>query len=188
MATSTPWGASQESRSYGRGVTFYSTASHGGYRVCPTVNRTVPDHLRVESGWYEEDSDWARVALAFPDRFSAEEREAAEQTLKGWAPAAWERQYGRTLAPGESFVRDQELFAAAHVDDLVGIAAVGDWAEGVPAGFVQVTTRVGGRTCTSDAHACGGDREFLVPAGEYDQRTPYGFVVDTNRHQEVPRG
>jgi hypothetical protein len=83
MPTSTPWGIAQTSTAYGRGVIEYKTARHGGFHVSPALNRTMPDHLRIEDGWYEEDADWARVALAFPDRFNAHDLEAARRSLRG---------------------------------------------------------------------------------------------------------
>jgi hypothetical protein len=36
MATSTPWGPSQEAHRVARGITLYITASHGGYHLSPT--------------------------------------------------------------------------------------------------------------------------------------------------------
>jgi hypothetical protein len=35
-------------------------------------------------GWYEEDIDWAIVALAFPEAFTPEERGAAKRTIASW--------------------------------------------------------------------------------------------------------
>lgn len=176
---STPWGYSDSATDYARGVTFYSTPSHGGLHVAPTLNATIPDHLREASGWYEEDCDWCRVVLAFPDLFTAEERVDAESTLRHWHPARWERHTGRTLAPGESHVRDRDLFMAAHVNDWLAIAAVGDWATGVPAGYVRVTATRGGR------RGGAAERDFLVTAAEYDERGGFAFVVDVTRHAEA---
>jgi hypothetical protein len=103
----TPWGRSDSSTRVARGIVFYDTPSHGGYHVAPTVNATMPDHLRLADGWYEEDCDWSRVVTAFPETFTAKDREAAEHTLRNWCPAAWEVHYGRALVAGESFMRDR---------------------------------------------------------------------------------
>src|ERR1035438_5453954 len=66
VSTSTPWGPSQQSKSYGPGIVSYSCAGHGGFHVSPTLNAAMPDYLRYPEGWYEEDCAWALVALAFP--------------------------------------------------------------------------------------------------------------------------
>lgn len=138
MLSKTPWGAAQESTHYGRGIVFYSTASHGGFHVSPTLAAAMPVHLRHDDGWYEEDCDWCLVVLAFPDRFDAEMRAEAERTLRHWHPDAWEIHYQQRLEPGQSFVRDRQRFHEAHRHDYVTTAAVGDWHEGVPSGFVGV--------------------------------------------------
>lgn len=84
--TSTPWGAPQTVDDIGEGVCFVSTASHGGYYVPPAVNERIPAHWRAISwnnqaarGWYEEDCDWALVALALPHLFIREEVELARK-------------------------------------------------------------------------------------------------------------
>jgi len=84
----TPWGKPDHAVRYGTGIVFYSTPSHGGFKVTPTLNRKMPDHLRLADGWYEEDCDWCRVALAFPALFTARERRHAQQT------AEWAASYG----------------------------------------------------------------------------------------------
>jgi hypothetical protein len=66
----------------------------------------MPDHLRLDDGWYEEDCDYALVVTAFPDRFTEKMRESAKRTLKDWRPDAYEAEYGVTLVPGESYTKD----------------------------------------------------------------------------------
>ena len=172
MATSTPWGPSQDSRKYGRGVTFYSTAGHGGFKVCPTLNAAMPAHLRREDGWYEEDCDYARVMIAFLDRFTTGDAESAEAALRNWAPAAWEAHYGRALGPGESHMRDRETFNAEHVDHYVTVAAWGDWHETVPEGFVGVCARR-----ARDRH----EVYALVTTADYEERGQCGYVLTTDQ-------
>ncbi len=171
MPTSTPWGAAQTSQRYGYGVTRYTTAGHGGFRVSPTVNAKVPDHLRIEDGWYEEDCEWARVPLAFPELFTNDDLEAAKRTLRTWAPDAYEAHFGVTLRPGESVVKDERAFHEEHRDDLLVTTAWGDWHDAVPAGFVGVVARRGDQ-----------ERHFLVPKAEYDADRQFSFIVDPARH------
>ncbi len=74
----TPWGSSQTQTRVAEGITRHSTASHGGYfldarrwaqfrEMMPTVKLWAGDQ------WFEEDCDWALVALAFPDCFTSED-------------------------------------------------------------------------------------------------------------------
>ena len=85
MAT-TPWGPPQTKRVLAPGIVDYSTASHGGFHVSPDIRKTMPPELRfVETwagpGWYEEDADWAIVALAFPHLFEPRVVAAAITTV-----------------------------------------------------------------------------------------------------------
>lgn len=75
-ATDTPWGPSQHATEIAPGVVSHSTASHGGFHVHPNVLARWPMPLREyqpfcgRAGWFEEDEDWAIVALAMPSLFS----------------------------------------------------------------------------------------------------------------------
>lgn len=89
MSMSTPWGRSDHQRRYGKApryVVFYGTPSHGGFLVASDMLAKMPAGLAavktfagsdVYGRWYEEDCDWAIVALAFPDLFSEPEVLAA---------------------------------------------------------------------------------------------------------------
>jgi hypothetical protein len=183
MATSTPWGRSQYSKQHGRGIVFYGTAGHGGFHVSKTLNAQMPDGLRQQSGWYEEDGEWAKVALAFPDRFEQKDIEAAKSTIKNGYPDAYEKLFNVVIPPGESRVKDQRAFLAEHANDLLTVAAWGSWHEAVPKGMVGVAAQVGGRP--EDARIERESRYFLVPAEEYEKRNRNGLVIDLTRHQEV---
>ncbi len=185
----TPWGESQLTTHYDTGIVFYSTASHGGFKLDRARNAQVPNYLRRAGGWYEEDCDWAIVALIFPIAILKHDGEktpntldSARKSLLNWHPE-YERFYGVELQPGESFIRDQRQFALDHANDWVGISAVGDWHASTPKGMVHVTASLGGdRTPPCQC------RYFLVPADEYKTRPPCGgFVVDPTRHREVAR-
>lgn len=108
MGTVTPWGMSDHVTRYARGINFYDTPSHGGYKVSAKLNASMPEPLRNADGWYEEDCEWCKVVLAFPQYFPFKDW-AAEKTLRNWFPDKWEAFYGKKLQPGESFKRDEQL-------------------------------------------------------------------------------
>lgn len=95
----TPWGQSDDSTQYARGIVFYSTPSHGGFHLSAGRLAKMPEHLRSLSGypdgWYEEDCDWAAVAYMFADELAGkrsfeataqEVRDNARETLMHWHP------------------------------------------------------------------------------------------------------
>lgn len=189
MSTHTPWGAADHTERYVRGIIWYSTPSHGGFHVCNTLNQQIPEYMRDPGGWYEEDCDWAIVATVFPNAFLEHDKdppktfESARNTLRNWHPEAYEKFYGVELQPGESFKRDVKLFEDAHVNDLVTIAAWGDWHEKVPEGKVGVTATIGGKRGLAE-------RCFLIPKHEYEalcKTTPAscGIVVDPALFEEI---
>ncbi len=169
----TPWGKPQSCEEYGEGVFVYSTASHGGYKV--TKQKAMPEALRNETGWYEEDCEWARVALGFPELFTAYEKKAAEETLRAYEPNVWEAFYGRRLLPGESRARDDERFLEVNKDKLLVISASSH-----NENLVKVYATVGGvRSSDLKQHI------FLVDRGEYERNRAAAFVIDPERHQEI---
>ena len=179
----TPWGTAQTVDYPAEGIASVSTASHGGYKLSPELNRLVPKYMRREDGWYEEDVDWAVVVTVFPGAFPEALRLQAENTLRQWKPDSWERFYGRTIPKGGSRVKDEELFLKTHKDDYLAMAAWGDWHAQVPQGFVGVFAGRGGRTRTGQYPK--DTAYFLVPADEYDERGPFAFVVNPRRHEQM---
>jgi hypothetical protein len=173
-APRTPWGVTQHIRVYAEGVEFHSTAGHGGFKLDRKRNAQVPEPYRSKGGWYEEDSDWAKVALTFPDLFTPRENVKALETATNWFPDEYERVTGIEIPVNLSFKKQERAFEAAHANDLVAISAIS-----VDGGMVKVTATVGGKRGNGDA------REFLVPADEYGKRDYFGFVVDSDRHEEL---
>jgi len=73
--TSSPWGLVQSQDDLGEGISFVSTASHGGYYVPAEKVAEMPYELRYRptftgGSWYEEDNDWPIVMLSFPHLFT----------------------------------------------------------------------------------------------------------------------
>ncbi|WP_298193090.1 hypothetical protein [Novosphingobium sp.] len=176
MRVSTPWGLSQGATIYAEGVVCHSTASHGGFKLDRTRNAALHPALRLKGGWYEEDGDWARVAVGYPDLFTDREKRSADRTLRDWVPDAWEAVHGRALGIEESFTRDRQRFAREHADDWVVISAV--TSRQYP-GFVETIAALGGHRDGSDKRA------WLVPVQEYSAGRN-GFVIDPARHAPIP--
>lgn len=92
----TPWGKSQYQETFGVGVTFHETPSHGGFKLSEGKNNQVPDAFRNANGWYEEDCEYWKVVLTFPELFHTGEilsrldvfqrQELALQNLQRWFP------------------------------------------------------------------------------------------------------
>lgn len=108
MGIETPWGTAQDSKQHAEGIMWYSTAGHGGFHLSPEVNSRVPEALRIEDGWYEEDCDWALVAIAFPDIFIKEYANAT-RTMRNWHPDRYEKHFGVVLLPSESYLKRRKL-------------------------------------------------------------------------------
>ena len=175
----TPWGTAQTQQTLAEGIISVSTASHGGLKLDRKRNAKMPKCLRIKGGWYEEDSDWNRVYLVFFAElgYSEEDKkiQACKQTLADWQPALYEEFYGVTLSEGQSQQRDRDNWYQENQHKLLSYSARSQ------NGMVKVWAAIGGRTGNSLPK---GERQFLVPSDEYDNRT-YAFVVDPTRHQEV---
>lgn len=72
----TPWGLSDDAGTEeAPGIVWFTTPGHGGYRLSPArqerVKQLFPEFDTFAGGpWYEEDQDWAVVALAFADELT----------------------------------------------------------------------------------------------------------------------
>jgi hypothetical protein len=82
-----PWGTPHDWQCLADGIWFVSTASHGGIWLSPDRRKAMPPEIRsiptfAGGPWYEEDCDWALVALAFPEAFSAESLSGAIRTAR----------------------------------------------------------------------------------------------------------
>jgi hypothetical protein len=170
----TPWGRSDYKKEYAPGIVCYGTPSHGGFRVDAKL---MPDSLRLDDGWYEEDCEWARVAAAWPELFPVAARAQAKDSLRQWNPEAYEKFYVEIVMPGESYIRDQDIFRMENRGRMVTLAA-----SGRDDGMVEVLAGRGGRLESGQYPA--EVAKFLVPAGEYDMGK-HGFVVDESRYQRV---
>nr|WP_261454262.1 hypothetical protein [Agrobacterium fabrum] len=169
----TPWGPSQGATIYAEGVVAHTTAGHGGFKLSVDRNAQVHPILRSQDAWYEEDSAWAAVAVAFPDLFTGFEQRCAARILKDWEPDAWEIISGTRLALGESHTKDRRAFEQQHANDWVVISALRSHHH---PGITEVIATRGGRR----DHGVE-ERRFLVPSADYKAGC-FGFVIDETQH------
>ncbi len=100
----TPWGVADHTKEIAAGITWHSTPSHGGYHLSPERVAEMREPLRSfktfagsdpKGGkWYEEDCDWAIVALAFPQFFPQDAVEAAHASMRNWKPELYKQVAG----------------------------------------------------------------------------------------------
>ncbi len=189
-----PWGAVDYGLAHGDGVFLVGTPSHGGFKLPPKVNKTIPELFRRSGGWYEEDCDWAIPVHFLPDLLP-DKKIVAKQTLIEWHWQSWEKLTGEIIQPGQSHNKDAFVFKESHKNDFLGVAAFGDWHANVPTGMVGVIASRGGVRngyykeigAVEAMQHLAEEKMFLVSAAEYSARTenPGGiFVVDLKRHAE----
>ena len=177
-----PWGRIDRAKKLAEGIVEVSTSSHGGIHLTPELNAAMPDAFRGDGGWYEEDCEWAVVALVYPHAFSQSAHASAHKTVKNWMPDAYETWAGVTLQPGESRKKDERAFLRSHADDWLVTSAFGSWHESVPSGWVGVYAKPGAAVEAPSYDA--PTRAFLVGKDEYDTRLgTFGlFVCDPMKH------
>lgn len=180
MSIHTPWGKSQSKKKFCCGINFYSTASHGGFKVSNKLNEKIPEYMRRKGGWYEEDLDWSIVAINFPTVFSEEVVIDAKETLCNWFPSMFEKFYNVILEPGQSRKRDEETFRNTNCHKLFVDSAFGDWEKTVPNGFVGVYASKGGSRVNQST--------WLIPSIDYaEKRCPFGFVFEEGEYEKWNR-
>lgn len=195
-----PWGKVQHQAIKGRpgddgfGQIYHvSTGGHGGVFCAKKANAQIPEYMRSDDGWYEEDCEWAKVACVFQDLFPHVTHDEVLKVLADWNPDSWEKFTGKTLEPGMSTQRDTETFERDHANDYIVMTAwshsnTTTWPFGdeqtVPEGMVGVRGVIGGRK-NNNGH--GVEQYFLVDATEYENRPMVGtgFVIDPKRHLTV---
>lgn len=111
MIAYTPWGLPDRERTIADGIVFYSTPSHGGIHLSDIrmaeFRQMFPDFkpFRADNvGWFEEDCDWAYVALRWPEHFTPEQvKDALNIASAEWSGNAkvfkrWsETDYGKQM-------------------------------------------------------------------------------------------
>jgi hypothetical protein len=98
----TPWGTAQQTDIIAEGITWVSTASHGGFIISAERRAAMPQSLREFATFaggnaYEEDCDAAIVIAAFPDCFTAAQVARAVSSID-----AGEGRYFRGVQVGDA--------------------------------------------------------------------------------------
>lgn len=146
-----PWGAVQTTRTHAPGITFVSTASHGGFHLSP---ERIAEYVIVADcfnhfgpQWFEEDCEATLIYLAFPSLATSEMIDAAERTIR--SAARWDNNAGPWQdvvdwfdAPEQSELRQQ---AEHHRQSVAHLWERGSMACGrdLPAGCWDVGFRRG---------------------------------------------
>lgn len=189
-----PWGKIQTVRKVADGIWWVSTPGHGGVKLNRTRNAQVPKYMRMPGGWYEEDCEWAIPAIVFKSEFETYENylyemhkdngypkqnvyEMAIRSLKDWNPESYERYFNVKLQEGESYKHDKEIFHERHKNDYVVVSAI---TNKVNESMVDCTATLG-----AQRHVGTPVKHFLIPSEEYNKRSPFGYVVDTEKYTEV---
>jgi hypothetical protein len=183
----TPWGKADSSTVYADGLISHGTSGHGGFKVFAKLNRQIPEPYRNEDGWYEEDAEWAKIAVSLPGLFTDREVRQATATVKRTFPYEYEAVTGETLAPGESARKDQDAFDREHAADWVVISAIkSSTYEGMTETYATLGGQRGG--WKDGVETTVEDKRFLVPSEEYSanyyRNGVLGFVIDPARHEE----
>lgn len=105
-APKTPWGSAQTAYNIARGVTWYSTAGHGGLKVAKGIAQKMLSDAARKMGdfwggayWYEEDVAWAIPCYEVPqwDALIARKmggkkhsKKDLEQIVRRWYPKYFE--------------------------------------------------------------------------------------------------
>lgn len=177
----TPWGKADTARIILPGMGMVNTPGHGGIKLSAERNRKIPTTWRLSSGWYEEDCECNIPFHFFRDEIMASTDPKFEwlrtgiakhdplESLKGWWWQKYEEYFKCTLAPGESYSKDEYMFVENNRNNFVVRSAVS-----VGDNTVKVWTRR-----ASD----GAEKVFLVPSAEYIGGR---FVADLARHAELP--
>lgn len=103
MAADTPWGKAQTTAVIADGMIEYTTASHGGIwiseerleRMSEPYKSIAPFAGRL---WYEEDADWALIALAFPDDYCSGKEEVLRRLILKGAKRTFDEYHAPKLA------------------------------------------------------------------------------------------
>lgn len=179
MPVSTPWGTSQGSSRIAWGITFYSTASHGGIKLSPTKQAEMPPELRNKYPWYEEDDEVAKVIVGLPEYFSNDEYILAKDKLLNVFPKCFEAHFNITLQEGESKKKDKQFFLERNKENMLVVS----------------TEYYNEDQNLLKCHAVlGGDRShkeppyaesYIVDADEYKdymRNINFQFVIDKDKH------
>jgi len=103
LGDATPWGPAQHVNALAPGISFVSTAGHGGAHVDKARRAEMPQVSLAwgatwangfGEGWFEEDCCVLAVVLAFPEAFDPRKIDRAREDASRIAPADVRAFYG----------------------------------------------------------------------------------------------
>jgi hypothetical protein len=162
------------------GVWWVTTASHGGFVLSDERQAAMPEALRLDSMYYEEDVNWSLVVIGFEAEFAKVkdqnfdiERDLAHQTARHWRPSQYGAFTGEVITPSDSYVLKKVGILEASIGEIGVRSASGDWADWVPKGKVGVTgQRIAGCDHLGFVRYEGPDFTGLCDAARYDSTRP----------------
>ena len=185
-----PWGAIQTSVQFLPGIWHVTTASHGGFLLSESRQAAMPPSLALSETAYEEDVDYALVALGFAAEFEVNSAadalmvKNAHDTVRNWHPDRYAAFTGKPVAPRVSYLLDLRDAYRERVGRHVVVAAFGDWADWVPNGKTGIVAR---RLLEVDQYArpryAHDETRALVDAAAYERR---GKVITLEELDGVP--
>lgn len=130
----TPWGQPDMITELGDGIKWVSTPSHGGCYMPPEKNKNIPDPLRHENGFYEEDCAWSKAAFFYPEYFREsydqnynkiistpeEVKERARKLIVDFFPFEWEEYTGSPILAGESRLKEEWIKKRVKAGEIKG--------------------------------------------------------------------
>jgi hypothetical protein len=169
MIKNSPWGAVQGCREIADGITFVSTASHGGIKLSQARLQQLPMILQFEAGWYEEDCESSFVIFGFPQYFSENQVQSAKRIMMDYFPTQYESVTGEVIPFSKSLKKRELDFKAKTKDRFVSISAYS-----IDNGMVKICATLGGSREYGAVEKC-----FVLPSSLYATRNYFGFIVDT---------
>jgi len=175
----TTWGVPVTTEQVLPGIWHVTTASHGGYVLSDDRQAAVPEALRCEDPFYEEDVDWALVLLAFAAEFRrlptagiGLQVENARRSVRAWHPDRYAAFTGEEVPATESHVLRRRAAYQAVIGRYASTSASGDWADWVPKGMVGVVFRqVASVDALGFARYTGDPIYGLVTKDRYGERS-----------------
>ncbi|KQN16520.1 DUF7007 domain-containing protein [Sphingomonas sp. Leaf30] len=162
------------------GIWVVTTPSHGGFVLSDERQAAMPDALRHDGIYYEEDVNWSLVVIGFETEFAALkdplfdiECNLAHQTARHWRPMQYGAFTGDVISPSDSYVLKKVALYEAAIGKIGVRSASGDWADWVPKGKIGVTgQRITGCDHLGFAQYEGPYFKGLCDAARYDSSRP----------------
>ena len=92
-----PWGTVTSVNEWVEGIWAVQATNHGGLKLNESRNAAVPDYMRRNDGWYEQDRDCCLAIVAHHKDFRGHrlpKLEQAMEVMEQWHPAAYARFFG----------------------------------------------------------------------------------------------